>query len=68
MTTPRPGKSPRSSGWTVRRDPSSRWTGYVAQAKVSILVTPLLARRVESCLEALTTHSVAVLENGSPAV
>jgi hypothetical protein len=41
---------------------------FVAQDKVSILVTPLLARRVASCLEALTTRTVAALENGSPAL
>jgi hypothetical protein len=41
---------------------------FVAQDKVSTLVTPLLARRVVSCLEALTTHAVTALENGNPAV
>ncbi len=41
---------------------------FVGQDKVSALVTPLLARRVASCLEALTTRRVAALENGSPAV
>ena len=41
---------------------------FVGRDKVSALVTPLLARRVASCLEALTTRTVAALENGSPAV
>jgi ADP-ribose pyrophosphatase YjhB (NUDIX family) len=41
---------------------------FVAQDKVSALVTPVLARRVASCLEALTTRTVAALENGSPAL
>jgi 8-oxo-dGTP diphosphatase len=41
---------------------------FVAQDKVSTLVTPVLARRVASCLEALTTRTVAALENGSPAL
>ena len=41
---------------------------FVGQDKVSTLVTPLLARRVASCLEALTTRTGAALENGSPAV
>jgi hypothetical protein len=41
---------------------------FVGQDKVGTRVTPLLARRLESCLEALKTHAVAALENGSPAV
>jgi 8-oxo-dGTP diphosphatase len=31
------------------------------------LVTPLLARRVASCLDAVAAGTVAALENGSPA-
>jgi 8-oxo-dGTP diphosphatase len=41
---------------------------FVAQDKVSTLVTSVLARRVASCLKALTTRTVAALENGSPAL
>jgi 8-oxo-dGTP diphosphatase len=41
---------------------------FVAPDEVSALVTPLLARRVASCLEALAAGKVAALENGSPAV
>jgi 8-oxo-dGTP diphosphatase len=41
---------------------------FVAQGKVSTLVTPVLARRVASCLEALATRTLAALENGSPAL
>ena len=41
---------------------------FVAQDKVNTLVTAVLARRVASCLEALTTRTVAALENGSPAL
>ena len=31
-------------------------------------MTPLLARRVASCLDAVAAGSVAALENGGPAV
>jgi 8-oxo-dGTP diphosphatase len=41
---------------------------FVAPDEVATLVTPLLARRVASCLEALAAGTVAALENGSPAV
>ena len=41
---------------------------FVAPDEVASLVTPLLARRVASCLEALAAGTVAALENGSPAV
>ena len=41
---------------------------FVATEEVAALVTPLLARRVASCLEALAAGKVAALENGSPAV
>jgi 8-oxo-dGTP diphosphatase len=40
---------------------------FVAEDRVGTLLTPLLARRVASCLEALATGTVAALENGSPA-
>ena len=35
--------------------------------EVAGLVTPLLARRVVSCLDAVAAGAVAALENGSPA-
>jgi 8-oxo-dGTP diphosphatase len=41
---------------------------FVAPDEVATLVTPLLARRVASCLAALAAGKVAALENGSPAV
>jgi 8-oxo-dGTP diphosphatase len=40
---------------------------FVAPDEVAGLLTPLHARRVASCLHALTTGTVASLENGSPA-
>jgi 8-oxo-dGTP diphosphatase len=40
---------------------------FVAPDEVATRVTPLLARRVASCLEALAAGTVAALENGSPA-
>jgi 8-oxo-dGTP diphosphatase len=41
---------------------------FVSADEVAARVTPLLARRVASCLEALAAGTVAALENGSPAV
>jgi 8-oxo-dGTP diphosphatase len=41
---------------------------FAAPDEVAPRVTPLLARRVASCLEALAAGTVAALENGSPAV
>ena len=40
---------------------------FVARDEVAGLVTPLLARRVASCLDAVAAGTVAALENGSPA-
>jgi ADP-ribose pyrophosphatase YjhB (NUDIX family) len=40
---------------------------FVDRDEVAGLVTPLLARRVAACLDAVETGSVAALENGSPA-
>jgi 8-oxo-dGTP diphosphatase len=40
---------------------------FVARDEVAGLVTPLLARRVASCLDAVAVGTVAALENGSPA-
>ena len=40
---------------------------FVARDEVAGLVTPLLARRVSSCLDAVAAGAVAALENGSPA-
>ena len=40
---------------------------FVAPGEVARLVTPLLARRVESCLNAVAAGTVAALENGDPA-
>ena len=34
--------------------------------EVASLVTPLLARRIRACLDAVTSGTVAALENGSP--
>ena len=41
---------------------------FVPRDEVAGLLTPLLARRVASCLDAVATGAVATLENGSPAV
>jgi 8-oxo-dGTP diphosphatase len=40
---------------------------FVARDEVAGLVTPLLAQRVASCLDALAAGAVAALENGDPA-
>jgi 8-oxo-dGTP diphosphatase len=40
---------------------------FVDRDDVAGLVTPLLARRVAACLDAVEAGSVAALENGSPA-
>src|SRR6185312_5620352 len=40
---------------------------FVDRDAVAGLVTPLLARRVAACLDAVEAGSVAALENGSPA-
>jgi 8-oxo-dGTP diphosphatase len=40
---------------------------FVPGDEVAGLVTPLLARRVASCLGAVAAGAVAALENGSPA-
>jgi 8-oxo-dGTP diphosphatase len=40
---------------------------FVARDDVAGLVTPLLARRVASCLDAVMAGAVAALENGAPA-
>jgi 8-oxo-dGTP diphosphatase len=40
---------------------------FVARDDVASLVTPLLARRVASCLDAVAAGTVAALENGSSA-
>jgi 8-oxo-dGTP diphosphatase len=39
---------------------------FVAGGDIAELVTPLLARRVASCLDAVAAGMVAALENGSP--
>jgi ADP-ribose pyrophosphatase YjhB (NUDIX family) len=39
---------------------------FVAGDEVAGFVTPLLARRVASCLDAVASGTVAALENGSP--
>ena len=41
---------------------------FVDRADVAGLVTPLVARRVAACLDAVAAGSVAALENGSPTV
>lgn len=40
---------------------------FVAGDEVAGLVTPLVARRVASCPDAVAAGAVAALENGSPA-
>ena len=40
---------------------------FTEPGEVASLVTPLLARRIAACLEAVAAGTVAVLENGSPA-
>ena len=40
---------------------------FVARDDVAGLVTPLLARRAASCLDAVMAGAVAALENGGPA-
>jgi 8-oxo-dGTP pyrophosphatase MutT (NUDIX family) len=40
---------------------------FVAPDQVPGLVTPLLARRIAACLDAIAEGTVAALENGSPA-
>jgi hypothetical protein len=40
---------------------------FVTRDELAGLVTPLLARRVASCLHAVAAGTVAALENGSPA-
>ena len=39
---------------------------FVDRDDVAGLVTPLLARRIAACLDAVAAGSVAALENGSP--
>jgi ADP-ribose pyrophosphatase YjhB (NUDIX family) len=39
---------------------------FIAPSKVPGLVTPLLARRIAACLEAVESGTVAALENGNP--
>jgi 8-oxo-dGTP pyrophosphatase MutT (NUDIX family) len=39
---------------------------FVDRDEVASLVTPLLARRIVSCLHAVAAGTVAALENGSP--
>lgn len=40
---------------------------FVPPDEIPALVTPVLARRIAACLEALETGTVAVLDNGGPA-
>ena len=40
---------------------------FTEPCEVARLVTPLLARRIAACLDAVAAGTVAVLENGSPA-
>lgn len=51
---------------TVPRDEIASFS-FVAPTEVPGLVTPVLARRIVACLDALATGAVAALENGSPA-
>jgi hypothetical protein len=39
---------------------------FVAPDAIAAPVTPALAPRVASCLDAVAAHTVAALENGSP--
>ena len=58
---------PDGVGRIVLADGELTEFAFVAPDEVAALVTPLLARRVASCLEALAAGKVAALENGSPA-
>jgi 8-oxo-dGTP diphosphatase len=40
---------------------------FITASEVPALVTPLLARRISACLDAVESGTVATLENGSPA-
>ncbi len=40
---------------------------FTEPGEVANLVTPLLARRIAACLDAVAAGTVAALENGSPA-
>ena len=40
---------------------------FVCPAQVAGRVTPLVARRITACLDALAARTVASLEDGSPA-
>ena len=40
---------------------------FTVPGEVASLVTPLLARRIAACLDAVAAGTVAALENGSPA-
>jgi hypothetical protein len=50
---------------TVLADGELAGFAFVARDEVAGLVTPLLARRVASCLDAVAAATVAALENGS---
>ena len=54
-------------GQIVLADGELTGFAFTARAEVANLVTPLLARRVASCLRAVEERRTAALENGDPA-
>jgi 8-oxo-dGTP diphosphatase len=54
------------AGKIVLTDGELAESAFVAPDEVPALVTPLLARRIAACLEAVESGRVATLENGSP--
>jgi 8-oxo-dGTP diphosphatase len=58
--------TPAETGMIVLADGELAEFAFVAPDEVSALVTPLLARRIAACLEAVESGTVATLENGNP--
>ena len=58
---------PRISTRLCSADGELAGFAFTEPGEVASLVTPLLARRIAACLEAVAAGTVAVLENGSPA-
>jgi 8-oxo-dGTP pyrophosphatase MutT (NUDIX family) len=54
-------------GGVVLADDELGGFAFVAPDTVPELVTPLLARRIAACLDAIAEGTVAALENGNPA-
>jgi 8-oxo-dGTP diphosphatase len=58
--------SAAEAGEIVLADGELAGYAFVAPDEVPALVTPLLARRIAACLQAIESGTVATLENGSP--